>query len=233
MAKLSGIILHKIKYSDTSLIVKILTREQGLISGIARGVRKSKKGGFLFQTGNIVDIECSKKTGSSLHSIKECVINTPYSNILNDTSKNMIIVFLCEFLLKSIEEEHQDHELYGFVLGQFLLLDANQNQEEVKEYHLRFLTELTKYLGFYPENNYKKGMSFNLLTGQFSYEVINYDLNTSSWFVELLVKNSGKVVFDSKNKRKEVLHLLVKYYQTHLQGMGEIKSLKVLEAIAE
>ncbi|MBL4652032.1 MAG: DNA repair protein RecO [Flavobacteriales bacterium] len=232
MAKFSGIILHKLKYSDTSLIVKILTREQGLISGIARGVRKSKKGGFLFQTGNIVEVECSKKATSSLYSIKECTISRPYLNALDDISKNMIIIFLCEYVLRSIEEEHTDPELYDFVLGQFLSLDRGQNREKTKEFHLVFLIQLTKYLGFYPENNYQKGMSFNLLAGQFSRESVNYDLTTSSWLAELMAQKEDAVVFDSKTKRKEVLHLLVKYYKIHLLGMGEIKSLQVLEALA-
>ncbi|MBL4623613.1 MAG: DNA repair protein RecO [Flavobacteriales bacterium] len=233
MAKLSGIILHRLKYSETSLIVKILTREHGIISGMARGVRKSKKGGFLFQPGNIVDVECTKKATNDLYSIKECVIKHPYQNILDDISKNMVIVFLSEFLLRAIEEEHQDLELYDFILEQFLLLDIEKNQKVIKEFHLHFLIELTKYLGFYPENNYQKGMSFNLLTGRFSKEAVHYDLESSSWFAQLLSANINDIVLDTKIQRKEVLSLLVKYYKTHLQGLGEVKSLKVLEALAD
>jgi DNA repair protein RecO (recombination protein O) len=95
-----------------------------------------------------------------------------------------------------------------------------------------FLIKLTKYLGFYTENNYEEGKSFNLLKGEFSYEAINYDQQTSTAFAQLLNSQESRILIESKEKRKDVLNLLMKYYKTHQQGMGEIKSLKVFEALA-
>ena len=94
MASLTGVILHRFKYSDTSLIVKIFTKEQGLISSIARGVRKNKKGGFLYQTGNIIRFEYSKKANNSLYAIKEGTIGIPYFNIQESIVKNMLITLV-------------------------------------------------------------------------------------------------------------------------------------------
>jgi DNA repair protein RecO (recombination protein O) len=233
MAKLSGIILHRLKYSDTSLIVKILTREHGVISSIARGVRKSKKGGFLFQVGNIIDVEYTKKANSNLYSIKECTIKIPYLSAAEDISKNMLIVFLSEILLKSVEEGHQDEELFDFVLQQFLLLDALNSQEEKKEFHLHFLTKLTRHLGFYPNNNYEKGMSFNLFTARFSNELINFNVETSVWFAKLLSANQNSIVLETKSQRRAVLLLMLKFYKAHINGFGEVKSLNVLEDLAD
>jgi len=232
MATLTGVILHRFKYSDTSLIVKIFTKEQGLISSIARGVRKNKKGGFLYQTGNIIRFEYSKKANNSLYAIKEGTIGIPYFKIQESIVKNMLITFLCEVLLKSLEEEQQEVKLFDFVVSQFILLDRMDSNQQTREFHLLFLIKLTKYLGFYPENNYEEGKSFNLLKGEFSYEAINYDQQTSTAFAQLLNSQESRILIDSKEKRKDVLNLLMKYYKTHQQGMGEIKSLKVFEALA-
>ena len=232
MATLTGVILHRFKYSDTSLIVKIFTKEQGLISSIARGVRKNKKGGFLYQTGNIIRFEYSKKATNSFYAIKDGTIGIPYFNIQESIVKNMLITFLCEVLLKSLEEEQQEVKLFDFVVSQFILLDRMDSNQQTREFHLLFLIKLTKYLGFYPENNYEEGKSFNLLKGEFSYEAINYNQQTSTAFAQLLNSQESRSLIESKEKRKDVLNLLMKYYKTHQQGMGEIKSLKVFEALA-
>jgi len=230
MATLTGVILHRFKYSETSLIVKIFTKEQGLISSIARGVRK-KKGGFLYQTGNIISFEYSKKANNSLYAIKDGTIDIPYFNIQESIVKNMIITFLCEILLKSLEEEQQELKLFDFVVSQFIFLDRTMSNEQTNEFHLFFLIKLTKHLGFYPENNYEEGKSFNLLKGEFSYEAINYDQQTSIAFAQLLNSQESHNLIESKEIRKDVLNLLMKYYKTHQQSMGEIKSLKVFQAL--
>lgn len=232
MASLTGVILHRFKYSDTSLIVKIFTKEQGLISSIAKGVRKNKKGGFLYQTGNIIRFEYSKKVSNSLYAIKDGTIGIPYFNIQESIIKNMLITFLCEVLLKSLEEEQQEVKLFDFVVSQFILLDRMESNQQIREFHLLFLIKLTKHLGFYPDNNYEEGKSFNLLKGEFSYEAINYNQQTSTAFAQLLNSQGSRSLIESKEKRKDVLNLLMKYYKTHQQGMGEIKSLKVFEALA-
>ena len=231
MAALTGVILHRFKYSDTSLIVKIFTKEQGLISSIARGVRKNKKGGFLYQTGNIIRFEYSKKATNSFYAIKDGTIGIPYFNIQESIVKNMLITFLCEVLLKSLEEEQQEVKLFDFVVSQFILLDRMESNQQTREFHLLFLIKLTKYLGFYPENNYEEGKSFNLLKGEFSYEAINYDQQTSIAFAQLLNSQESHNLIESKEIRKDVLNLLMKYYKTHQQSMGEIKSLKVFQAL--
>ena len=233
MATFTGVVLHRFKYSETSLIVKIFTKEQGLISSIAKGVRKNKKGGFLYQTGNIIRLEYSKKPTNSLYSIRDSTIGVPYFNIQESIVKSMIITFLCEVLLKSLKEEQQETQLFDFVVSQFILLDRTESNQQTREFHLLFLIKLTKYLGFYPENNFENGKSFNLLKGQFSYEAINYDAQTSTAFAELLSSQDGLATTESKEKRKDVLELLMKYYKTHQQGMGEIKSLKVFEELTQ
>jgi len=54
----AGIVLHQMKYGETSVIVKIFTEELGLQSYIVRGVRskKAKIKYNLLQPGNILKV---------------------------------------------------------------------------------------------------------------------------------------------------------------------------------
>ena len=44
-----GIILHTRPYRETSLLVKVITKNYGLITGVAKGTRGSKRGNILQQ----------------------------------------------------------------------------------------------------------------------------------------------------------------------------------------
>ncbi len=43
MIKTNGIIINHYKYSDTSVIIKIFSEEEGLISSIIKGAKSQKK----------------------------------------------------------------------------------------------------------------------------------------------------------------------------------------------
>ena len=53
-----GIVLRQIRYSDTSLVVKVYTADYGLIGLMARGVRsaKGRSKAALLQPPNILDL---------------------------------------------------------------------------------------------------------------------------------------------------------------------------------
>lgn len=233
MQKYSGIILSRFKYSDTSLIVRILTKQNGLISGLVRGARKSKKNGFILQPGNIVDFTCRNKPGSELYTINNYLIIHPYSDIPNNIIKSMMIVFLSEVVLKSLAEGYQDESLFHFVLRQFMKLDAEQNMETLKEYHLHFLIGFAAELGFEPQHKFQKGMCFDIHSGVFSFNSTQFDKETSQNFANLLNRNNKNNIPLSKPERQSVLDLLLKYFDKQLSGMGELKSLKVYQAISE
>jgi len=72
-----GIVFWQTKYSDTSLVVRIMTEESGLGSYIIKGARgpKSKIRASLFQPLTILDLVVSNKEKSDLHHIREARVN--------------------------------------------------------------------------------------------------------------------------------------------------------------
>ena len=68
-----GIVLNKIPFSNTSLIVSYLTETYGKVKLVCRGVRGSKKkSGVHFEPGSLVELEWFKKDSSDLGTLRNC-----------------------------------------------------------------------------------------------------------------------------------------------------------------
>ena len=70
----TGIVLNKFRYKDTSLIVRVITRDAGLCSFIVRvGNGKKKKNIFnYFQPLSIIEIEYDSNNKRDLHFFYLC-----------------------------------------------------------------------------------------------------------------------------------------------------------------
>lgn len=111
-----AIVLNSLKYSDTSLIVKCYTAEEGLKSYIIKGVLKAKKGGIkvaYFQPLTQLILVANHSTKSSLHTLKEVQILHPYKTIFRDIVKQSVVLFLSEVLSNSIQEEEKNTDFYN------------------------------------------------------------------------------------------------------------------------
>ncbi len=98
--KTKGIVLNQFKYSETSLIVNILTEDFGKMSFIINGVRKkkSKIPANYFQAFNILQIVFIESQKSDLHRITEVNTDALLTNIIFDIHKSSICMFLAEMI---------------------------------------------------------------------------------------------------------------------------------------
>ncbi|MEO6904484.1 MAG: DNA repair protein RecO [Bacteroidia bacterium] len=237
--KTNGIVLHAVKYSETNLIVKIYTLQFGLQSYILNNTRskKSKNKASFLQPLALVEIVVSANHKNKLQRITEITILEPYYDIPFNIHKSAIIIFLNEILYKSIKEDHSDINLFEFIKNSLLMLDLNT--ANCSNFHIYFMIQLSKYLGFYPEEkiviiptffDLKEGRFLrqrpfhpHYLTAENS-EILCSFINTT--YDEL------HLIRITKAERKQILQALILYYQLHIQTIGEIKSLDVLEEIA-
>jgi DNA repair protein RecO (recombination protein O) len=236
--KTSGIILHTTKYSETSLIAKIYTRNFGLQSYIINGVRskKSKNKATLFQPLALVDMVVSNSEKGNLQRISEINISHPYTTIPYDIIKSSIAIFLNEVLYKALKEEYNDEDLYKYIQNSLLILDLNTYN--CSNFHIHFMLQLSRYLGFYPQGKFTSDTSlFDLQEGSF----INYLPNHSNYLTanhSVLLNNFLISSYESlhllkidKQERKNVLKSIIVFYQLHLASFGEIKSYEILEEV--
>jgi len=113
-----AIVLSALKYSDTSLIVKCYTAQEGLKSYIIKGILKAKKGGIkiaYFQPLTQLTIVANHNNKSTLNNLKEVQILNPYKTIYKDIVKQSVVLFISEVLASSIQEEEKNEGFYNYL----------------------------------------------------------------------------------------------------------------------
>jgi DNA repair protein RecO (recombination protein O) len=167
-----GIVLHSLKYAETSIIVKIYTELFGIQSYLVRGIRKtgSKVKTGLFQPLTLLDLVVYHREHASLQTIREVRVAIPYQAIPFDIRKSSVAIFINELIYKSIREEEPNSAMFVFLWNSCLDLDSTE--ESVAGFHLRFAIQLMHPLGIFPQLNHSaQNRYFNLREGLFQSSV--------------------------------------------------------------
>jgi len=233
-----GIVLHFIKYGETSVIATIFTREFGRQSYIlnASRSRKSKNKPGLLQALFLIDIEAYQKKSRDIQRIKEIKINHTYQNIPFDITKSTQAIFLAEVLYKTIHEQESYPELFDFLKNVLQYFDLME--DGWSNFHLFFLFRLTEYLGFMPDTS-KVGFEgwFDLQKGAIVPFEPPHPMFAHKEATEYLIKLSLLKINEldqlkiSRSMREYLLTTLLDYYQLHFENLGEMKSLNVLKEV--
>jgi DNA repair protein RecO (recombination protein O) len=118
-------------------------------------------------------------------------------------------------LNKTVREQSHAAELCLFIFDSLIILD---NLEKAENFHLIFLVKLSKYLGFGP---FAKAELGALLLSADEEEVLDL----------LLTCDYGSVVHMTNEQRRNFLDAFIKFYSSHVDGMGVIKSVQVLREV--
>lgn len=231
-----AIVFNTIKYGDTSLIVKCFTLEEGVKTYMIKGVLKAKKGKLktaYFQPLTQLQLVANHNNKGTLNSIKEAQVVFPYNTIHTSIIKQTIILFLSEVLSNIVQEEEKNEALYTYVETAIIWLDTHT---DVANFHLLFLLNLSKFLGFYPEVSQSNKEAFSLTEGSFTdsaYEKLTLTGKELTLFKRLLGINFDGInnISFNKNERQAILRIIIQYFELHLEGFKKPKSLDILETV--
>ncbi len=162
---ISAIVLSKIRYKDNDVIVKLFTKEYGVISFIVKigsNLKKSKAKLVYFQELTILNVQFNYNTKRDLQYIKDINIKHHYISCHSDLEKASIIIFLSEILSNILVHQKKEVALYNYIEESFIWYDSNKN---ISYFHLIFLIQLTRFLGFYPDETNNNFKYFNLEEG--------------------------------------------------------------------
>lgn len=231
LVKTKAIVISTTKYQEKSLIVKCLTKSDGIKTYFVHNAftgKNNKQKSSLFQPLNQLEIEAFHNNKGNMEKLKEVKLYYPYQNIYLDIIKTTITLFLSEMLHNTIKEEGKNETLFDYLENALQWFDS---QKEMYNFHLILLLQLTKYLGFYPQNNTPQNIYFNIYEGIFSNQTAlqSLSLEESDLFKKLLdLKiNSTEKVFSS-NQRRQLLKILIDYYSHNIENSKPIKSIEIL-----
>ena len=148
------IVLHTLKYTESSLLVYAFTHLFGRQTYLLRGVRtaKNRSAAALFFPLNILEAEVYHKTGANIQHIKEYHAKSALCGIRTNLYKSVIALFLGELLYKTIKEEEPNESLFLFLQSAIEELDTLS--DGVSNFHLYFITHYCAHLGYAPNINY-------------------------------------------------------------------------------
>lgn len=236
--KTRGIVLRTVDYSDTSIIVKIYTEQFGIQGYLIKGARR--KNAFvkanLFQPLSLLELVVYKKEKKQLQTLKEAQAEIHFVSIPNVPAKTSILFFLNEVIVKCLQEEENNPELFSFLHESIQTLETSE--KGFANLHLIFLIRFSKFLGFFPQGNFSEAnYIFDLQEGKFANkEPLHPDFlgrENSKLLSKLVFCNyySMSNLALSGKERKNLLDILLRFYQLHLAHTGSISSHKVMEQV--
>tara|TARA_A100001011_G_scaffold71076_1_gene72815 strand:+ start:58110 stop:58853 length:744 start_codon:yes stop_codon:yes gene_type:complete len=239
----SGIVLKTFSYGETSKIIRCYTKDFGKISLIAKGVKTSKT----LQTGYLEPINCISinlyyNSKRQLQIFSKAEFDQPFLSIKSNIKKLSYSFAVIELIDKTVNGEESHHQLFN--LTKNILSAINDNKGKINILFWFFQLKLLALLGFKPNlsncSNCQDSLnSANFLSGElFCSECSNSTgIKLSKNALSLLKKINEIEINDipklkiSIFERKEIGEFLKQYYSYHIDGLREIKSLRVMESI--
>ncbi|MEX2589989.1 MAG: DNA repair protein RecO [Chitinophagales bacterium] len=228
-----GLVLRITKYSESSIIARVFTRERGVQSIILKGVRssKAKNKAAIWHPGNLLDMIIYFQSGKNLKNIKECRLHHIYSRVQGNMLRSAMLMFLTEVLNAVLKEEDEleNTVAYEFVEQQFLKLDEAELPD--KNFHIRFLLRLSNHFGIYPKDNYSQAAPyFKFSEGAFS-SVKGNDVLNADASKQLFRIMNGENFNITTAQRSQLIEALLNYYRVQIGDFGTIRSHLILHQV--
>jgi|WetSurSiteA1Bulk_404760.scaffolds.fasta_scaffold00292_2 DNA repair protein RecO (recombination protein O) len=228
--KTRAIVLHQVRYGESSLIVTLYTENHGRLCCMVSGVR-SKKSRFpstLFQPLTLLETDFYYRASRDLQRMKEASCPFHYATIPFNVTKSTMAMFLSEILYLTLREEESNPTLFSFLFHAFQLLDTRE--EGIVNFHIWFMLIYSRFLGILPGglNPVKE-------------DTVSPDLQlfyglpeeASSALSEFLASPQGPPpdIRLSHASRTLLLERLIRHYSLHLDGFSRLKSFAVLREV--
>lgn len=237
--KTEAVVLSKLEYSESSLIVSLFTQSNGLISAILKGGRKANS-----KLSKVVDvlnhnhIILYKKQSREIQVISSSEIISYFPKIKSNLDTAKYAFSICELIKKSLNEDEPNNLLFKGLIRILNLMENGTENSAVL--FCRFFLFLIKQLGYEinlescqschtklkPDNKFKSVSTEGFLCGKCSNS--NLLENNSELFKFLFcLKNKENLDSFSEKIINEGINYLINYLRTHVQSFNGLNSLRI------
>jgi DNA repair protein RecO (recombination protein O) len=230
-----ALILQSIKHGDKKYILKLFSQHHGMLTA-AVNVGQSKTAKIRTSAVmplNFVEAELIFKENKDIHLLTELNVYKAQSDIHQHMSKLSIAQFMHEVMIKTLKDQHGHADLFKFIEECFDFL--NEAREGYSNLHLYFLMELSKHLGFEPQNNLNSSsLYFDVREGRFTETAMVWPFGLgkedSVLFSQVLKFNLLAARF-SREEKHLLLDVFLNYFAFHIPGFGILKSPEILKEV--
>ena len=238
LVKTTGILIYKVKYSETSIILHLLTKDLGVRAFIAKGIRdkKSKTPAALFDYLNVLNVVASQSNHSELLTIREVTMSSANHTLKIDPVQNSIFLFIAEFIHKIVAKPIADEAMYSFVEHSIrYFIDSSQT---MPDFHLWFITRFTTFLGISPIDDFSVNAPiFSIQHSHFIHKsvIVKGAFSESSsrmlhYFMNVSVEQCGQNM-EPLSLRNQYLDEMLFYYRFHLEHFSGLQSHEILKSV--
>lgn len=235
--KARGVVLGTLKYGEKGIIVHMLTDTHGRQSYMLQGIKPTAKGSrmALLQPMFAVEFEGLTSTKMSMHRLRDLVPGMVLQSSPFDVRKSTMSLFMAEVLYRLVKDNEPSEALFDFVWGSVAALDALE--EGVANFHLWFLANLSRPLGFSPDNEYREGAWLDIRDGHYTRTPLLPSLALDADNARLLhdmlecdVRYLGEIGLN-RTQRVAFLEAMLKYYAYHLESIKSVESIRILQEV--
>ncbi|NOX88058.1 MAG: DNA repair protein RecO [Calditrichaeota bacterium] len=245
LIKSEAIVIHSIRWHETSKIVTFYSRQKGIIKAIARGaLRKNSQMGGLLESLNHVQIVISEKESRDLQIITQVYLINPFTDLKSDLKRLPYAMAISELIKKIFESGQKDEIFFDFVIR---ILDALSNAPQPEIVFWYFMLKLASFLGFKPDfkacascgkSEFKKSALFVFkegalycteCTGTVEYSIKLTDREID--FLRRLQSYPHRKIHEFRSDYRfnvDFTSLLIRYLNFHLQHEITLESLYLL-----
>jgi len=203
-----AIVLNNKKFSDSSLICNLYSKDYGKVSIIAKGVRKIKNlNGAILQPLNHINVIYYYKPKRNIQTYKEASIIHKHDNIIIDYNKLILSSVILDMINYSSIEDNPCDIIFRLTNKTLTKIDSSKSNNTIY-YFIFFNIQLLIFLGYKPliENCYRCNKKLE-----------NGFLNDASGQLECSRCCSNKIKINSLS-----IKLIHKFFNTHIDKIDAL-----------
>ena len=217
--KSEGVVLRRIKFSETSLIVTFYTKDHGKLSLMAKGARnpKSKFVGAL-EPATYASIVYYHKDSRELQLLSEIEILQSNSSIIENLRKSAVAMAILNLVDSTLTEVEPNEDVYGLLVNTLSALNSEKQDVALLWY---FEIQILKLIGFEIDVHNPEGVKTQSKLKGEALKVFE-DLEIAE------LPDIGIGDFTRGTFRK-INRFFSEYFEYHVEGMKRAKALSFVE----
>ena len=230
-----GLVLHTTPYSESSVVVKVFTRQLGVRSYIIKGVRG--RGGRvkqnLLQPLSCLDMVVYNNEKTDLNYVKELsqlLSHSATQPLSYSPTQNALRFFMTEVLYKALREAEPMPALFDYVESINSSLITHHSSLPIT-----FLLTVARHLGIEPFDNYcTREPLFDLQEGRFVSAPTETTLSPHlSETLHHYLNSPLSTLPSPLDERTALINALITYYHLHLSGFSHFHSHEILHTVLQ